>query len=207
MTTRTASALRLSGFTLIELLVTIAVLAIFLAIAVPSFQEFRERAAVRGASEQFVALLAQARFESARRNQPVSVVVRLDGAAWCAGAILGNATSCNCFLPNPADAGYCALGQSPELDSASALSGVEQAVQGNKRTRLLAAPNFNGDGILTFDPKLGLLADAADAGTLVLRSPTDAYDFRLQMAINAAGRTSACVPENGRAVAGYRSCI
>lgn len=195
-----------AGFTLIELIVTVAVVAIFATIAIPSFQEFRERAAVRGASEQFIALLAQARFEAARRNLPVSVVVRQDGDAWCAGAILGNATNCNCFLPDQTAAGYCALGQAPEQDSASAVSGVEQAVQGNKRTRLLAAPNFNGDGIVTFDPKLGLLSDPADAGVLVLRSPTDAFDYRLQMAITAVGRTSACVPDGARAVAGYRSC-
>jgi len=206
VTTRTAPSRRPSGFTLIELMVTIAVLAIFMAIAVPNFQDFRERAAVRGASEQFVALLAQARFESARRNQPVSVVVRQDGAAWCAGAVLGNATNCNCFLPDPTAAGYCALGQAPEQDSASSLSGVEQAVQGNKRTRLLAAPNFNGDGIVSFDPKLGMLNDAADAGVLVLRSPSDAFDYRLQLAITPAGRTWACVPAAARAVAGYRSC-
>lgn len=188
-------------------MVVIAILAIFLTIAAPSFQDFRERSAVRGASEQFVGLLAQARFESARRNRPVSVNVQRDGDIWCAGAIQGNATACDCFVSNPATAGYCALGQSPPQDSTrTTMTGRAQAQEGNRGVRLLAAPNFNGDGILTFDPKLGLLTDVDDAGTLVLRSPTDDYDFRLQLAISPAGRTWACVPSGARDLAGYKAC-
>ena len=46
--------MRARGFTLIELLVGIAVLAILLAVAVPSFTAFRQRTALSGAAEQLV---------------------------------------------------------------------------------------------------------------------------------------------------------
>ncbi|HET7845638.1 MAG TPA: GspH/FimT family pseudopilin [Xanthomonadales bacterium] len=187
-------------------MVTIAVLAIFVTIAAPGFEDLRERSAVRGASEGFVALLAQARFESARRNQPVSIAVSRDGDNWCAGAVLGAATSCDCFEKDPSASGYCALGQFPEQDANDALSGPTQARRGNRRTRLLATPDFGGDGVLTFDPKLGMLTQITDAGTIVLRSPSDGYDFRLAMTISPAGRTWACVPAGARALAGYKPC-
>jgi type IV fimbrial biogenesis protein FimT len=195
------------GFSLVELMITIAVLAIFVAIAAPTFEDLRERSAVRGASEGFVGLLAQARFESARRNQPVSIAVTRDGTNWCAGAVLGAATSCDCFEKSPAASGFCALGQFPAQDNSDSRTGREQAIEGNRRTRLLADPDFNGDNVLTFDPKLGMLTDVADAGTLVLRSPTDTYDFRLAMTISPAGRTWSCVPTGARTLAGYKNCL
>ena len=59
---------RVSGFTLIELMVGIALIAILAALAVPSFNDFRQRATLRGAVEQFANTLAEVRNEAVKEN-------------------------------------------------------------------------------------------------------------------------------------------
>ena len=76
-----------------------------------------------------------ARFEAAKRNRPVSVTVGRDGEIWCAGAIEGDATSCDCFQKDTSNASFCALGQSPPLDTASSVAALEQVRFGGKGTR------------------------------------------------------------------------
>jgi type IV fimbrial biogenesis protein FimT len=70
------------GFTLIELIVAIAVLAILVALAVPSFTALINGNRVTSAANEMVASLQLARMESLRRNMRVAV---------CQS---GNATSC-----------------------------------------------------------------------------------------------------------------
>ena len=59
---------RVSGVTLIELMVGVALIAILAALAVPSFNDFRQRAALRGAVEQFANTLAEVRNEAVKEN-------------------------------------------------------------------------------------------------------------------------------------------
>lgn len=67
------------GFTLVELAVTIAVLAILVTIAVPSFTGIMNSNRLRGAANELVATLQLARSEAVRRNAR-TVVCRSDNA-------------------------------------------------------------------------------------------------------------------------------
>ena len=64
---------RVSGVTLIELMVGIALIAILAALAVPSFNEFRQRATLRGAVEQYSSALAEVRNEAIKQNIQMTV--------------------------------------------------------------------------------------------------------------------------------------
>ena len=63
----------LRGFTLIELMVVVALIAITLSFAVPSFQGFLDRARTDAAAAELAGLLSLARSEAIRRNAPVTI--------------------------------------------------------------------------------------------------------------------------------------
>jgi type IV fimbrial biogenesis protein FimT len=69
-----------SGFTLVELMITIAVLAITLAVAVPSFTQMTRRNALTAGANEILAAIQTARIEAVRRNQRVSLCASSDGA-------------------------------------------------------------------------------------------------------------------------------
>lgn len=81
---------REAGFTLIELMVSIAVLAIIVTIAVPSFRDTINSNRLTGAVNEGAALLQTAKNEAIRRNRaavvcPVANPDTATGAASCSG--------------------------------------------------------------------------------------------------------------------------
>ncbi len=69
-----------SGFSLIELMITIAVLAILVALAAPSFTAMINANRITGQSNELVSSLQLARLEAVRRNEAVRVCRTTDGA-------------------------------------------------------------------------------------------------------------------------------
>jgi type IV fimbrial biogenesis protein FimT len=82
------------GFTLIELLVSITILAILVAIAVPSFRDAALSSKLTAFASDLVASTQIARSEAIKRNQTVSLCASSDGATcdgpagWQAGWIV-----------------------------------------------------------------------------------------------------------------------
>jgi type IV fimbrial biogenesis protein FimT len=72
---RAPGSQRSSGFTLLELLAALTIAAILLAIATPSFSEFRLNARITSAANDLLAAVQHARTEAAKRQQPVSLCV------------------------------------------------------------------------------------------------------------------------------------
>ncbi|OOG55240.1 hypothetical protein B0E47_10690 [Rhodanobacter sp. B05] len=72
---------RSRGFSLLELMITITVMAILLAIAVPSFRDVIHRNEVSSASNALLASVSYARSESVTRSQLVSMCPSADGAS------------------------------------------------------------------------------------------------------------------------------
>lgn len=70
------------GLTLIELMITIAVLAVGLSLAAPSFTMQVSNYRVRAAAESMLNGLNYARTEAVRRNRPVSFTLSVSGSGW-----------------------------------------------------------------------------------------------------------------------------
>ncbi|MGQ9427294.1 GspH/FimT family pseudopilin [Gilvimarinus sp. F26214L] len=69
------------GFTLLELMASIAVLAIVVGVALPSFQGIVESNRVQTQANTFYTSLIAARSEAVKRNQPVVLCKSADGAS------------------------------------------------------------------------------------------------------------------------------
>ncbi|MBY4598411.1 GspH/FimT family pseudopilin [bacterium BD-1] len=80
-----AGSPRPSGFTLLELVITVAVLAVALGIAIPSFQGITNRNRLTSVANEVVAAMQLARMEAIRRNQRVVMCPSTDGST-CSGA-------------------------------------------------------------------------------------------------------------------------
>jgi len=73
------------GFTLIEMMIAITLMAILMAIAVPSFKDASLSSELRSIANDLVAHAALARSEAIKRNALVTLCVSADGATCGAG--------------------------------------------------------------------------------------------------------------------------
>lgn len=173
-----------SGVTLVELMVTIAVLAILVTLAAPSFVDFAERSALRGAADNVVGVIAAAKEDAIKRDRWVRVDVKPVGSAFCIGAAVvatGTATAgCDC------SAASCPVASYPE----------------NERD-LHRVTMTAGDAGFVIDPKTGTLADFGDGGEIVLGT-TRGYAATIR--VNAMGRASICTPGE-KGLPGVKACL
>lgn len=116
------------GFTLVELMVAISVLAILLAVAAPSFNEFVANTKVRNVAENFYSGIQKARAEAIRSNELVEFVLTNSGKSW------------EVRVPGRAAAEQL-------IDSKTAAEGGAAAVVVNAGT--VTTLTFNGLGALT----------------------------------------------------------
>jgi len=120
-----------AGFTLVELMITIAVLAILIALATPSFTSVINSNRLTAQANNLMADLQLARSEAVRRNRKVSVCRTTDGAA-CATAV-GDWDSWLVVLPGTAPEVLRSNGVKAPVELTSAVASVEFRADGLAR--------------------------------------------------------------------------
>ena len=183
---------RSSGFTLIELMVTLAVIVILTLIALPSFQSFQQRSALRGASEQVLSLWNQARFEAAKRNQMVKFGVNTSGANFCIGlattTTVNDTTPCDCFTANACNVAVFPAVPSSAFDTQSEWRRVT-FITTNGTTPTLGGTN---NAVAVIEPKRTALAASGEAGILSFQGPSGRRSYRLNMYVDDFGKATLC---------------
>lgn len=184
---------RRRGFTLVEVATTLSIMVVLAMAAVPSFSDFLDRAAVRGAAEGAVDLISDARAEAVKNSLDVAVAMQGSGTAWCLGANAASppsggqpasaASACDC-----GDAAQCQVSGQRLATDAAAFPGV----------RLV-----NAMAPLTFDRQMGVVSPLGTR-SLTLTSPRGKYDLAVE--VNALGHARLCVPVGKPAMTGVPSC-
>jgi len=167
---RTPTHIQARGFTLLELMITVAILAILLAIAVPSFQGFMASSRLNAETNRIVGGINAARMEAVKTNQNVVICTSSNGTAcngtsWASGWLI--------FIDNNRDA---ALNNGETILTKSNANTSTSAV-GN--TNVASNLSFTGDG---------QLAGVAN-GTIRVCIPTNAVNENARdIILNRVGR-------------------
>lgn len=87
----------IKGFTLAELMVTLAVIAILLAVGIPSFQNYIANQRATAAAQDLLIILLQARSEAVKRNSRVDISFSRDSSSkkWWGWAVIDKSDTAN----------------------------------------------------------------------------------------------------------------
>lgn len=179
-----------TGFTLIELMLTIVVMAVLLAIAVPSFTNIAGKNRLKAAAERFSTEIDFARSQAIAQNRRVHVNFTT-GANWCLGIdddypLSPLAPDCDC-IDSP---GQCTIDGREQVVTAADFDNIE-----------IPATTFP-DSDFEFDPTRGILVNSDDRGRLTFQNEESQ---QVALRLNALGRPSICTPTGGK-VPEYPEC-
>lgn len=90
-------ASRIKGFTIVELIIVFAVIALLMALIIPTLNKFREEQALRNAGEDILSLLNEARFDTqaSLNSSNYSVYIESNQATYFVGSTYSSTASTN----------------------------------------------------------------------------------------------------------------
>jgi type IV fimbrial biogenesis protein FimT len=194
------------GFTLVEFMIVITIVAIGVALAVPSFSDMIERKAVGGAAEAAYEQLQLARSQALKRSKPILVDFHINGTDWFVG-FTDKMTGCEA---DKNDSSACTVDYNN--DGMDAFDGYIKRIQGSNHKNITMSLGTAFADTLTGD------CASAPAGTACFDyvrglARTGAYDFasananyKLSVEVTMLGHVNICVPTTEKTITGYRVC-
>lgn len=191
--------MRAQGFTLIELMVSLAVLAVLLVAAAPSFADFFERYRLRSAVDDTLTIFSQARQAAVEADRNVRLSVGGTTTDWCIGGVQA-AEPADGELVDPDEPEACDCSGDP---AACTVEGNQLTVDGSGR------PGVSVDEVNTefaYDSKSGTLDTASFSAPPEIDFFSSSNRYGLSVRISALGQARACVIAGKRPVPGYQPC-
>jgi len=180
------------GFTLIEMMVTLAVVAVGLALAIPSYENIHQRREATAEAEELASFLAYAQGDAIKSNRQVSVQLSYTSSTnWCIGAAQGN-SGCDCTEADESQADFCSL------------SGIHHVMDNSDFDRS-GMNAHSADTLFVYDPIRGIksVGDLADHSYTIQSSNGN---WALQVSVSPTGRIRLCNPDSAKAVPGFELC-
>ena len=196
------------GFTLIELMIVMVIVAIGVALAVPTFNSIIEKRRMTATVEEIASFLTFAQSEAIKDNEEVTVSWFSPGghnANWCIGATEGDDV-CDCRETDPAEDDYCEIEGNPyRLTQADFVDMSFEFMHMNP-----AVGNFS------FDPVRGIVADFSSTeiidGDWLFYIHSDegsgrTRDYELEVRLNITGRVHVCTDLSRKMrIGGFAPC-
>ncbi len=183
----TTSHYAVRGLTLLELLIAILILAILLAIGIPSFSSLSQDLRLKGAGFTFLETVHQARTEAIKRNLD-SITVKFLSA---------DGNWCYRITDTPDACTDCGLtGQTNQCDVGG--DGVVKGAGSADYQGVTLSSSFSG-GVITMSNRRGTMP--AGNATFSLGS-----DKSVRVKVSNIGRVSLCVPSGSEAITGVEGC-
>jgi len=179
------------GFTLLELMIVLAIVAIGIALAVPSYEDVLQRRETTSKAESLAAFLAYAQSAAMKRNTEISIQLsRTSDNDWCLGAD-ESLTGCDCTGDDAAD--LCTI------------DGVVRTISSATQTRS-SMTDAAADVVFAFDPIRGTMitADLGNDHDFTLQSDNGKYELEVQVGVT--GRIRVCNSDSSKAVPGFKPC-
>jgi type IV fimbrial biogenesis protein FimT len=170
------------GFTVIELMIAVAVIAIIMSLALPSYRTLIEKRQVTSSSQQLAAFLSAAHTEAIKRNQEVAVTCTVDS-------------------------GRCeALALARDDEEDESLRTLEFS---NLKAAVVAVDYDGDDELVVFDPIRGMLIqEDIDPSPIKIQLSSAQGAYALNVTMLATGRVTICSDgaRASMAVPGYDAC-
>ena len=180
------------GFTLIELMITLVVVAVGVALAVPTYENIQQRRQTTAQAEELAAFLGYAQSEAVKSNELISVELTwTDANNWCIGANEGTA-GCDCTEAVTTEPDYCSLNGMPHIMTSVA----------NAKSSMSA---YSADTTFVYDPIRGI-KNTGDLANHAYTLQSDNADWSLQVNVGPTGRIRVCNPDANKKVSGYDLC-
>ena len=182
---------RAMGFTIIELMIVMVIVAIGVALAVPTFRSITEKRQLTSAAESVAAFMNLAQSAAVKHDRDVSVnMQRTNFNAWCVGATLG-ATACDCNEDDTTAANFCDINGVPRrIQHVDVISNANYQLLQSIQVNDAASANSN----VIYDPVRGTLLNLESISFQMHTNTGSGGDKEFQLNVNVlpTGNVSIC---------------
>ena len=186
----------ISGFTIIELMIVMVIVAIGVALAVPTYRSITEKRQLTSAAESVAAFMTLAQSAAVKYDRDVMVnMQRSNFNTWCIGATDG-VEVCDCTPPadggpDPGDDNYCDINGVPShIQHADVIPNAAYQLLQSIKVNETASANSN----ITFDPVRGTLLGLETVSFEMHTNTGSGSDKEYQLNVNLlpTGNVSIC---------------